>query len=165
MRFRWGAARDENDAVPAPEGAGTAIGFGARVRGLIEGQVDMRIDGALTGEARVRTIDIGPRAVVDATLKAYAVDISGKVRGRIEAFTVNVARTATVDAMIVHHELNIENGAVVRGARPWRPAADMARRCEEWAPGGGPPARARARKPRVSVMTAIVPAERPRRIG
>lgn len=133
MFLRRRRKQDAEGAAPPPEGGDSVIGAGARFQGTLEGHVDLRIGGDLIGEARGRTIAIGPSAAVDATLKAYTIDIAGSVRGRVEAFTVNVASTAIVSATIVHHRLNIAQGATVSGPRPWRPAPEMSKRCAGWA--------------------------------
>ncbi len=138
MRLRLGGTKArEKELAPPPRGARTVIAFGATVEGVLEGFVDVCIGGALTGAVCGRTIAVDPRAAVDASLKAWVVDIAGTVHGRVEAHTVNVAKTAVVDATIVHHRLSIEKGAVVKGLKPWRPASDMTRRCEAWTPEYG----------------------------
>ena len=129
MRPLFGKKR-KKDSPPPPAGGRSVIGAGARVDGALFGNVDLQIDGAVTGEVRGRTITVDPRAAVEATLKAWAVDVAGAVRGRIEALNVNVARTAVIDATIVHHRLSIEDGAVVKGLKPWHPVGEMTRRCE-----------------------------------
>ena len=116
------------------KGGGEAvIGSGARFHGAFSGDVDIAIRGDVTGEVLGRRISVGPDAAVDASLKAYAVEIAGSVRGRVEAVEVSLAPTAIVDATIVHTRLRIEKGAAVSGTRPWHPAAEMTRRCEAWA--------------------------------
>lgn len=132
MFLRRRRKQDAGGAAPPAEGGDSVIGAGARFQGVLEGHVDLRIGGDLVGEARGRTIAVGPDAAVDAILRAWTVDIAGSVRGRIEAFTVNVASTAVVSATIVHHRLNIEQGATVNGPRPWRPAPEMNKRCAGW---------------------------------
>ena len=129
MKLLFGRKR-KKDNVPPPAGGRSVIAAGARVDGTLSGNVDLRIDGAVTGEVRGRTITVNPRAEVEATLKAWAIDVAGAMRGRIEALTVNVARTAVIDATIIHHRLSIEDGAVVKGLKPWHPMAEMTRRCE-----------------------------------
>ena len=138
MRLRLNPKAAADD-VPPPEGGHTMIASDARFDGTLDGHVDVGIGGVLTGSVRGRTIAVGPRAEVRAVLRAYVVDIAGRVRGRIEAVTVNVAKTAVVDATIVHHRLHVEDGAVIRGLRPWRPADEMTRRCREWKYEHGPP--------------------------
>lgn len=137
MRFRL--KRKEPPAAPAAaerarETMRAVIAPGDRFDGTLEGDAEVKIGGALTGTVRCRAIAVGPGADVDASLSARAVDIAGRVRGRIEAFTVTVAKTAVVDATIIHHRLHVETGAQVKGLRPWRPADEMARRCAAWMP-------------------------------
>ena len=138
MRLRL-SPKAAADSVPPPDGEQTIIAPDARFDGTLDGHVDVGIGGALTGSVRGRTIAVGPRAEVHAVLRAYVIDIAGRVRGRIEAITVNVAKTAVVDATIVHHRLHVEDGAAIRGLRPWRPADEMTRRCKEWKYERGPP--------------------------
>lgn len=138
MRLRLNPKAAADD-VPPPDGDHTIIAPDARFDGTLDGHVDVGIAGVLTGSVRGRTIAVGPRAEVNAVLRAYVIDIAGRVGGRIEAITVNVAKTAVVDATIVHHRLHVEDGAEIRGLRPWRPADEMTRRCREWTYERGPP--------------------------
>jgi cytoskeletal protein CcmA (bactofilin family) len=134
MRFRLpgGGDTDATDGLPAPDGAPTLIAAGLKVRGILGGNVDVIIDGAVEGEVSARTIAVGVGAGVDGSMKAHVIDIAGAVRGRVEAMTVNIAPTARVNAAIYHFRLNVEEGASVKGLRPWRPAPDMEGRRDGW---------------------------------
>ncbi len=118
--------------LPPADSEPAFISSDLSVNGTMSGNVDVMIDGHVQGEIRGRSVSIGETAEVEASLKAYVVDIAGELRGRIEAMTVNVSRNARVDATIFHHELSIEKGAAIKGLRPWRPAADMEQRRESW---------------------------------
>jgi len=127
-------AQHNNVARPLPpaDSEPAFISSNLSVNGTMSGNVDVMIDGHVHGEIRGRSVSIGENAEVEASLKAYVVDIAGELRGRIEAMTVNVTQSARVDATIFHHELSIEKGAAIKGLRPWRPAADMEQRRESW---------------------------------
>ena len=118
--------------IPPADSEPAFISSDMSVNGTMTGNVDVMIDGHVQGEIRGRSVSIGENAEVEASLKAYVVDIAGELRGRIEAMTVNVSRNARVDATIFHHELSVEKGAAIKGLRPWRPAADMEQRRESW---------------------------------
>jgi len=118
--------------LPPPDGEPAFISAGARVEGTLTGDVDVTIDGRVSGEIRGRVVSIGEGARIEASIKGYVIDIAGAVCGRLEAMTVNIARSARIDATIFHHFLNVEKGAVIKGLRPWRPAADMEQRRDFW---------------------------------
>ncbi len=134
MRFRLpgSGASGATDGLPAPDGFPTLIAAGLKVSGMLGGNVDVIIDGAVEGEVSARTIAVGAGAGVDGSIKAHVIDIAGAVRGRVEAMTVNIAPTARVNAAIYHFRLNVEQGASVKGLRPWRPAPDMESRRVSW---------------------------------
>ena len=136
MRLRTEPLKQADFDVPPAAGGETVIGTGTVFEGTLHGHVDVRICGDVTGEIRCRTIVVDARAAVNASLRAYIVEIAGSVQGRVEAFAVTLEKSAVVEATIVHNRLHIEDGAVVRGLRPWQPEPEMARRCREAAREG-----------------------------
>ena len=132
LKQNEGQASNVARPLPPADSEPAFISANLSVNGTMTGNVDVMIDGHVQGEIRGRSVSIGENAEVEASLKAYVVDIAGELRGRIEAMTVNVSRNARVDATIFHHELSVEKGAAIKGLRPWRPAADMEQRRESW---------------------------------
>lgn len=99
----------------------TVISADTKVGGDLTGLGEVRIDGEVGGDVRVRRVSVGAEGVVMGDINAEIADIAGTVRGRIEAFSVSLARSAEVDGTITHNELDIEPGAKIDSRRPWRP--------------------------------------------
>lgn len=110
------------------EAAETRIEETARIHGDIdcEGLVD--IAGVVEGEVKGRRVIIREGASVAEAIFAEEVNIAGTVTGEVMAVAVSIAGTAYVDGQIIHHQIEIEPGAVVKGSRPWRPKQYLQRR-------------------------------------
>jgi cytoskeletal protein CcmA (bactofilin family) len=132
MKFSLAGKSGVENVLPPPDGAPAVIAEGLTIDGSLSGNVDVRVEGCVRGELQGRSVTVGSTGDIDASIKAYVIDIAGTVRGRLEAMTVNIAPSAEIDATIFHHKLNVEDGAAVKGLRPWRPAADMEQRRESW---------------------------------
>ncbi len=85
-------------------------------------QVNIR--GWLAGQIEAPRVVIEKSATVRAVVRAYSVEVQGRVTGRVEGFEVRVSKTARINGDVVHCKLEVEEGAVIRGLRPPRPAAD-----------------------------------------
>jgi cytoskeletal protein CcmA (bactofilin family) len=72
---------------------------------------EVHLDGALQGDVRVARLSIGERGLVEGAITADAVEVRGRVRGRIEARSVRLMASADVEGDIVQTELAIEAGA------------------------------------------------------
>ena len=132
MKLPLAGKAKNGSGMPPPDGAPAVIARGLTIEGTLTGTVDFLIEGCVRGEVCGRSVSIGSTGEIDASVKAYVIDIAGTVKGRLEAMTVNIAKCARIDATIFHHHLNVEKGAAIKGLRPWRPAADMEQRRKLW---------------------------------
>lgn len=65
--------------------ANTIIGAGTSIKGNIESNGDIRIDGTLTGNLHAKAkILIGPDGVVEGDIEGQQADVLGKVNGTIK---------------------------------------------------------------------------------
>lgn len=85
------------------------------VTGEITTEGDVQIEGRLEGNVQATTLTVGEQGVVNGTIKAGVVLIRGKVTGKINAGTVELAETANVLADIIQDHLTIANGAFFDG--------------------------------------------------
>jgi len=95
----------------------TAIDAGMQLVGSLTGNEDMRIDGRVEGEIRCeKTIYVGQRARIQATIHADAVVIAGEVKGDIEARRkVTLESSARVTGDLATPGIVIEEGAKLEG--------------------------------------------------
>lgn len=98
------------------------------VVGDLDSAGDIRVAGTVDGNINSRTLIVNGGGCVNGSVMAESVRVLGTVRGRIEARSVSIAGSARVVGDIFHHELTIEEGAVLDGLRPWRPSQYFAAR-------------------------------------
>jgi cytoskeletal protein CcmA (bactofilin family) len=85
------------------------------LRGDVATDGDVHLDGALTGDMRVRELTIGEGGSVEGSVEAESVEIRGKVVGTVTAKSVRLYSTARVEGDITHAQLAIETGAHFAG--------------------------------------------------
>lgn len=93
------------------------IGNGTSIKGDIESNGDIRIDGNLTGSIKCNgKVIIGPTGVLNGDILCKQADISGTVRGTIKTEELtSLKSTARVEVELVTKQLLIEVGAVFTG--------------------------------------------------
>lgn len=93
------------------------IGNGTSMKGDVESNGDIRIDGNLTGSIKCNgKVIIGPTGVLNGDLFCKQADISGTVRGTIKTEELtSLKSTARVEVELVTKQLLIEVGAVFTG--------------------------------------------------
>jgi cytoskeletal protein CcmA (bactofilin family) len=110
--------------APRPEAAETLarkpiacslIAENVTLRGDVATDGDVHLDGALTGDMRVRELTIGEGGSVEGSIEAESVEIRGKVVGTVTAKSVRLYSTARVEGDITHAQLAIETGAHFEG--------------------------------------------------
>ncbi len=94
------------------------------ITGEISTEGDVQIEGRLEGNIKATTLTIGEQGAVNGNIKAGTVHIHGKVTGKIEADTIEMASTANVLADLIQDHLTIANGAFFDGkcTRKTKPA-------------------------------------------
>ncbi len=128
-----------NPAAPAPKtaeaprkssnrpnsGVPSILAADLVITGEIVTDGDVQVEGRLDGNISATSLTIGEQGAVNGTIKAENLLIRGKVTGKINAGTVELAETANVTADIVQDHLSIANGAFFDGkcSRRNKPAA------------------------------------------
>ncbi len=98
-----------SNAVPS------ILGSDLIITGDIKTDGDVQIDGRLDGNIKAGNVTIGESGAVNGKISANAVHVRGKVTGKVDATTVDLAETANVQADLVQDKLMIANGAFFDG--------------------------------------------------
>ncbi len=90
---------------------------------------DVQIEGRLEGNIKANTITVGEKGAINGSIQAQSILVRGKVTGKINAETVELAETSNVLADITQDHLKIENGAFFDGncTRRSNPSAKTAK--------------------------------------
>lgn len=110
-------ARKTHDDALGVVGAETVIGAGVVVRGNLQGEADIIVDGQLEGDiVTIADVTIGVNARVKAHIKGANVTIAGQLKGDIEATGLTTIReTGQVTGDITAAGLAITAGGVFVG--------------------------------------------------
>jgi len=95
----------------------TVIGHSVKLKGNLKSQGDITIDGEISGDVTsAKTLKIGHGSIINASLKAKNIIISGNVNGNLEAEElVKITETGKVVGDIKTRDLNILTGAFFSG--------------------------------------------------
>lgn len=95
----------------------TVVAEGVHVEGNFKGNGPMIIDGSVKGKVQTtHTLQVGERAVIDASVKAGSALIAGRIKGSIIVKElVELTGTAIVEGDISTKLIIIAEGAVVNG--------------------------------------------------
>jgi cytoskeletal protein CcmA (bactofilin family) len=95
----------------------TIIGSDASLKGTIDSQESLRIEGAFEGTINSKgEIFVGEGAVVNADIYGRRVVVAGEVRGMIEAVNgLEITGTGRVYGDITGDRLIVDEGAVYKG--------------------------------------------------
>lgn len=85
------------------------------VRGDLDSDGDIQVDGSIEGDVKTTTLTIGESGSIKGAITAETVLVAGHVVGQIRAKTVSLSRTARVEGDIWHDSLAIEGGARFEG--------------------------------------------------
>ena len=128
----------QKSADPAPRKAAGRASSGVPsilasdlvITGEIATDGDVQVEGRLDGNITATSLTIGEQGAVNGTIKAQTLLVRGKVTGKINASSVELAETANVTADIVQDHLTIANGAFFDGkcSRRNKPAAASAKK-------------------------------------
>jgi cytoskeletal protein CcmA (bactofilin family) len=97
------------------------LGPGVRVRGVLEIEGELTIQGFVAGRIAAIKLIIAPGGRVEGDIVAREVVVAGNLNGRIFAPTVTVEETAHIDGRIFHNTISVARGAHFDGRMPWRP--------------------------------------------
>lgn len=93
----------------------SVIGYDVHITGNIETQGEMQIDGQVDGDIFCGSLIVGENACITGEINANLVKMHGELRGKVNAATVSIARTARVVGDIIHESVEIEAGAQLDG--------------------------------------------------
>lgn len=115
------SARERMAGATAP--AVMLVAAGSEIEGQLRSRGTVRVEGVLRGTVDAPLLLLEPGGVVEGTVTAGRVRLSGRLHGTVVAEEVEVARTAILDAELVYDEISIERGARVRGLHRQRDPA------------------------------------------
>ena len=85
------------------------------LKGSISCKGELQIDGRINGNLNGEKVILGPESVMDGTLTADEIIISGKFKGKIKGKSIRLDAGASVDAEITYEVLAIEDGSSING--------------------------------------------------
>jgi len=91
------------------------MGRELKIKGDIETTGEIQIDGRVDGNVKTSMLIIGEHGSVYGSILADNVIVRGKVEGKINAFSIELATSANVEAELIQDELSIANGAYFDG--------------------------------------------------
>jgi len=106
------ARNNENDGHSV-----NLIGTGTKIKGNIQSEGDIRIDGTLIGKINSKgKVVVGPTGLVEGEITCQNADISGTVKIKITVAEVLLLKpTAELSGDIITNKLAIESGASFSG--------------------------------------------------
>jgi len=101
----------------SPEPAGSVLGRGARVRGRVHGEGDLRVEGQIEGDVSVTgDLSIDEGGSIAGQVEAGSVTIFGALQGDVAARgPVAIRSTAKVTGHMGGVEVSLEEGAEFSG--------------------------------------------------
>lgn len=114
-----GTGSGTDGAVPVGEETAT-IGAGVTIKGDVEAEVDLQINGRVDGNVRCGTVILDERAVVTGSIVAERVRVAGRVEGGIEATDLALEAGAHVKGDVTYSRLRISNGGIFEGTMKHR---------------------------------------------
>ncbi len=85
------------------------------ITGDVKTDGDVQIDGRIDGNITAGNVTIGEQGMVNGKIKATKVHVRGKITGKVDANSVELADTANVQADLTQDQLMIANGAFFDG--------------------------------------------------
>ncbi len=86
------------------------------VKGTIESNSEIYIDGVVEGNISCKTLIVGINGNVKSQLiQVEKIVVHGVIEGNINAISVYLGPTARINGNISHKDISIENGAFVSG--------------------------------------------------
>jgi len=121
-----GRGNKPSNATPAPADGPTeidvaVIGAGVRIKGDVEADIDLQIDGHVQGDVRCGTLILNEHAVISGSIVADRVRVAGLVEGGIEAIDLAVEAGAHIKGEVSYSRLRISNGGIFEGTMTHRP--------------------------------------------
>lgn len=98
-------------------GADTIVGAGVKIKGDLNSDGDIIIDGTVTGDIKAGgSVSLGVNAIVKANVSARSASVAGQLKGNITATdTTVVLATGKVTGNIKTDNIAVELGGIVIG--------------------------------------------------
>jgi cytoskeletal protein CcmA (bactofilin family) len=117
--------KNATQAVRASSSVPSILANDLIITGDIKTAGDVQIDGRLDGNIKAGRVTVGEKGIINGKIVAEIVNVRGKVTGKVDALTIELADTANVQADLIQDKLVIANGAFFDGkcTRKSAPAA------------------------------------------
>lgn len=102
-------------AAPRVSSAPSILGRDLIITGDIKTDGDVQIDGRIDGNVHAGNITIGEQGIINGKVVAKSVHVRGKITGKVDSVSIELAETANVQADLVQDQLMIANGAFFDG--------------------------------------------------
>ena len=93
----------------------SVIGTDVTIRGDIEANADLHVDGKVIGDLTCTSLVQGEASMIEGNVRADSARLSGHVKGTIDARQLVVLKSARIDGDVSYETLTIEQGAAVDG--------------------------------------------------
>lgn len=108
--------KSETPVKEAPQSVTRShIAEGMLIKGDIEGDIDIFLEGRLEGNLRCRSVTIGKSGEINGGVVAQEALIDGKVVGNVEAKIVKLNATAQMIGDVSHDVIEVSGGARIEG--------------------------------------------------
>ena len=94
---------------------GSILANSINLRGSISCKGELQIEGRINGNINGEKVVLGSGSIMDGTLSADEIIISGNFKGKIKGKSIRLESDASVDAEIQYEILSIEDGSTVNG--------------------------------------------------
>ena len=91
------------------------------VRGRLDTDGELQVDGSVHGEINADRVVIGLDGDIEGDIVARDVHIGGRLIGRVFALNVTLDSSADITGRIFHNTVTVAKGARIEGRMPWRP--------------------------------------------
>lgn len=105
----------KDEFIELEEGAPSVLSKGIIIKGNVQKNGDLHMEGELHGNMRARTVTLGSTAHIKGNISGDHVRCAGRIDGSITARIVELFSTARVRGDIAHETLAIEAGAKLEG--------------------------------------------------
>ena len=105
-----------SSAGPRPRTTPSVLSSDLTVKGNIQTQGDIQIEGTIEGDIRAHQLVVGESATIRGEIVAEEIVVNGRVIGRVRGLKVRLSATARVEGDIIHKTIAIESGAHFEGS-------------------------------------------------
>lgn len=113
-----GGSKEPPPNLPISSKATACVSQGIKIKGEINGDEDLFVDGQIEGKVSLgkASITIGPNASIKAEINAREIIVRGRVQGKLTGTErIQIWHTARVDGDLKANRIAIEEGAELHG--------------------------------------------------